>query len=121
MTIKQMLNALPVVQKIMELKLPIKKAFKVYSLAKQINEQRDFFINEEKKLIEKFQAQVSEQGVLSFSSQEEQSAFSKEYKEILNFSIENLEIVELKFEDLGDAAFSPIELSLLDGVINFID
>ena len=121
MTIQQMLNALSGVQKLMGLQLPVKKAFKVYSLAKQINEQRDFFINEEKKLIEKFQGIVDENGMITFNSVEDQQAFSREHNELMSFVPEGTEPVELSFTDLGDAEFTPMELAILEGMINFID
>jgi hypothetical protein len=121
MTLLEMLNALPEVQKLMNLKLPVKKAFKVYSLAKQINEQRDFFINEEKKLIEKFQAIVDEGGRVSFNSAEDQEGFLKEHNELKNYVPEGIEVLELSFADLGDAEFTPMELATLEGVISFID
>ena len=121
MTALEMLNALPCIQKLMDLKLPVKKAFKVYSLAKQINEQRDFFINEEKKLIEKFQGVVDERGMITFNSVEDQQAFSREHNELMSFVLEGIEPIELSFADLGDAEFTPMELAILEGVINFID
>ena len=121
MTIQQMLNALPIVQKIMELKLPVKKAYQAYTLAKQINEQRDFFINEEKKLIEKFNATVTETGSIQFSNAEDQAAFVEEYGALSRFENEDIKALELSFSDLGVAEFSPMEIAALEGVINFID
>ena len=121
MTTLQMLNALPVVQKVMELKLPIKKAYKAYFLAKQINEKRDFFINEEKKLIEKYQAEVKEDGKLIFKNTENIAQFTQEHKEILEYQVDDIESLELSFSDLGDAKFTPAEILMLEGVINFID
>lgn len=120
MTIMNMLNALPVVQKMAEMKLPIKSAYKVYSLAKVINEQREFFINEERKLINNFSAEILDDGSIKFSSAEDQAKFLQEHSEMSNLQIEGVEPIELKFEELGDAEFSPLEIGLLEGVINFI-
>lgn len=121
MTLQQILNSVSVIQKMTELKLPIKKAYKIYSLAKQINNKRDFFINEEKKLIEQFHAEVAPNGQISFSNQEDQSQFIKEYSDLANYEIDDIEVLELKFDDLGDAEFSPNELAMLDGIVNFVD
>ena len=120
MTVQQMLNSLPVLQRIMELKLPIKKAHKVYSLAKQINEQREFFINEEKKLIEKFNAEVLEGGNIRFKDAESQFGFVTEHAELMNYEV-SAEVIELSFDDLGDTEFTATDLVQLDGVINFVD
>lgn len=116
-----MIAALLVLNKLMELKLPIKKAYALYSLAKQINEYREFFINEEKKMVSKFNVQVAENGDLHFNSQEDQLAFIQEYNDLMSYEIEDVKSVELSFADLGGVEFTPMELSALDGVINFIE
>lgn len=116
-----MIAALPVLQKLMELKLPVKKAYAVYALAKQINEYREFFINEEKKMISKFNVQIAENGDLHFNSQEDQLTFIQEHNDLMLYEVEDVKSVELSFSDLGDVEFTPKELSTLDGVINFIE
>jgi len=118
MTVQQMLNSLPVLQRLMDLKLPIKKAHKVYSLAKVINEQREFFIKEEKKLIEKFNAEIMEGGGIRFQNAEEQTGFIQEHDALMNYEVSGLEVVTLNFDDLGDAEFTPAEIMQLEGVIN---
>lgn len=120
MKVQQMLNSLPVLQRMMELKLPIKKAYSIYSLAKVINEQREFFINEEKKLIEKFEAEVLEGGNIRFKDAESQRDFMKEHSVLMKFEV-NAEVVDLSFEDLGNAEFTPVELMQLEGIINFVN
>jgi hypothetical protein len=119
MTVQQMLSALPMVQKIMELKLPIKKAYKAYYLAKVINEKRDFFIGEEKKLIDKFEAEVLEDGNIRFKDSESQLGFMRDHAELMNYEIEDVAAIELSFDDLGEAKFTPMEIMQLEGVINF--
>jgi hypothetical protein len=121
MKVNQMLNALPVLQKIMELKLPIKKAYKIYNLAKSIEDKRQFFIQEEKKLIDKFNAEILENGNIKFNSVEDQITFSQEHADLMNYEIEELETLELNFDDLGDAEFTPRDLMTLEGVINFVE
>lgn len=116
-----MLNSLPILQRIMELKLPIKKAYQVYSLAKAINDKREFFINEEKKLIEKFSAEVLEGGKVKFKDAATQAEFLQEHADLMNYEVVDLEAIELNFDDLGNAEFTPVELMQLEGVINFIE
>ena len=115
-----MLNSLPILQRMMELKLPIKKAYRIYSLAKVINEQREFFIIEEKKLIEKFEAEVLEGGNIRFEDVESQRGFMEEHNALMKFEV-NVEAVDLSFEDLGSAEFTPVELMQLEGIINFVN
>lgn len=120
MTVQKMLAALPVLNRMMELKLPIKKAHAVYSLAKQINEQREFFINEEKKLIEKFNAEILDGGNIRFKDAESQVGFMTEHNALMHYEVDAAAI-DLSFEDLGDSEFTPVELMQLEGVINFVD
>lgn len=119
MTVQQMLNALPVLQKVMELKLPIKKAYKIYSLAKFIEDKRQFFVEEEKKLITKFEGEILENGNIRFKTPVEQGKFSQEHQELMTYEVEGLESIDLSFDDLGEAEFTPRDLMLLEGVINF--
>lgn len=121
MKVNQMLNALPVLQKIMELKLPIKKAYKIYNLAKSIEDKRQFFIQEEKKLINKFNAEILENGTIKFNSVEDQMTFSQEHEDLMNYEIEELGAIELNFEDLDDVEFTPRDFMTLEGVINFVE
>lgn len=120
MTVQQMLNSLPILQRMMELKLPIKKAHGIYSLAKVINEQREFFINEEKKLIEKFNAEILEGGNIRFKDAESQAGFMTEHSVLMHYEVDATAL-DLSFEDLGDSEFTPVELMQLEGVINFVD
>lgn len=119
MTARQMLNALPMVQKIMELKLPIKKAYKVYNLAKVINEKREFFINEEKKIVDKFEVEILEDGKIRFKDSESKLGFMQGHAELMNYEISDLDPLELSFDDLGEVEFTPMEIMQLEGVINF--
>ena len=121
MKVNQMLNSLPILQKMMELKLPVKKAYKIYNLAKAIEDKRQFFIDEEKKLIDKFNAEILENGNIKFKTAEDQMNFSKEHAELMNYEIEDLATLELSFDDLGDAEFTPRDLMALEGVINFVE
>lgn len=120
MTVSQMLSSLPVLQKIVELKLPLKKAYKVYSLAKVINEQRDFFIKEEQKLIAECGAEVLEGGGLKFSDSEKQAEFVEKHGELMNYEVD-LAAVELSFADLSEEEFTARDLMALEGVINFVE
>lgn len=121
MKVQQMLNATPVLEKLMTCKLPVKKAYEVYSLAKQIKEQKEFFINEEKKLIDKFNAEVTPEGYINFKNVEDQVQFSNEHKSLLEFEVESLNIIEFSFADLDGIEFTPSEFVLLEGVVDFKD
>lgn len=120
MTVQQMLNSLPILQRIIEFKLPIKKAYAIYSLTKVINEQREFFINEEKKLIEKFNVEILAEGSIRFKDAESQRGFIVEHDALMQFEV-NAVAIDLSFKDLENVEFTPAELMKLEGVINFTE
>ena len=117
MKVMQMLNSIPVLEKLMTLSLPVIKAHKIYSLTKQINEQREFFINEEKKMIEKYDAAALEDGRIQFQEEEKKTEFLKEHNELLNFEVENLKPVILTLDDLANCELSANDIILLEDVI----
>ena len=121
MTGQQILNAIPIVKKLTLIELPFKKAYQVYSLTKQINEKADFFINEEKKIINKFGGGATEHGDIQFPSAEAYNAFLKEHAEFMSCEIDDIAVITLSFGDLEGVSLSPLELSALDGLVEFVD
>ena len=43
----------------------------------------------------------------------------RDHAELMNYEIEDIAAIELSFDDLGDAEFTPMEIMQLEGVINF--
>lgn len=119
MTVRQMYNSLPIVQRVMEVKLPIKKSYEIYLLAKKINEQRDFFIKKEKELIESYKGIIQDNGLVSFSSAQDQQACALEREELLCCELIDINPIELSFEDVENIMLSAQEIAMLDGVIIF--
>lgn len=119
MKVKNLASALFIVQKLMSLKLPIEKAYDLYILAKQIKDKKDFFIIEEKKIINRFNVSILENGELKFKSEEDQDQFYTEHDALLNYEVKDISSIELKLEDLKEVKFSAFDISALEGVINF--
>jgi hypothetical protein len=118
---KQIFNVINTLQALMELKLPVKSAYEIYNLAKQINDKRDFFIKEEKKIIDKFNAEVLENGSLQFKTVEDQQGFVKEHEELMNCELDDIKTVELKISELKNIELTAADIATLDGVVVFID
>lgn len=118
MTINEMLKALPVLQRVVNFQLAPKKAYEVLSLAKKINEKRAFFIKEERKLIEKFNAEMDETGAYVFPTEEECLAFSEAAEEMMEMDA-GIQKIDLSFEDFSENTMSPAELATLECIINF--
>jgi hypothetical protein len=47
---------------------PAKKAYQIYLLSKKLNSILEFFIEEERKLIQKFHAEVKDNGEVAFAN-----------------------------------------------------
>jgi hypothetical protein len=116
----QIVNALPSLQKLGELQLPIKKAHIIYKISKSILDAQDFFIKEEEKLIQKYNAK-NNAGSISFSNAEDQVNFVTEHTKLMKYEIEIVESIELSYDDLGDIKFMPKDFAALEGLVNFID
>lgn len=120
MTINQILNATSMLQKLVTLPLPPKKAYQVYRTIKHVDEVREFVVSEEKKLIEQYEASIGGDGTLTFASDEQCAAFAQQRATLLSCEIE-FEELELGFDELGSAQFTALEMMALDGVIKFIE
>lgn len=123
MTLQQMLNAIPALQNIVNLKLPAKQAYALFKLGKEINNQREFFAEEEKKLIEKYNGKVSEQGQITFEDAANQQNFLKDYIELNNMDADisvNLPI-EIDIDYLGGENLTANDIETLFDIINFIE
>ena len=121
MKIQQLLNALPIMQKLIGLKLPIRKAHKVFLMAKKAEEQKEFFVQEERKLIEKFEAEIKEDGRIYFKDAESKEAFLAADAELGQLEIDGFDPIYLTFDDMEDETFTATDIAALDGVIIFVD
>lgn len=103
-----------------QMRLPIKTAFSVYQLVKKIEEPYKFALEEEKKLINKYNAEVKENGIISFSSAEDKDSFQNELQELnqLDHDIE-IEPIVIKIEDLGEQTITPSDIFALEGFVEF--
>ena len=103
-----------------QVRLPIKIAFSVYQLVKKMEEPYKFALEEEKKLINKYNAEVKENGIISFSSAEDKDSFQNELQELnqLDHDIE-IEPIVIKMEDLGEQTITPSDIFALEGFVEF--
>jgi ferritin len=86
-------------------------------LAKQIEEAREFFIAEERKLVAKFNAEILDNGGLKFSNGEDQMQFLAEHDALMTTQIESLNAITMDIKDFGEVDFTPRDLMSLEGVV----
>lgn len=121
MTQRQMFNIIPTLQKLVGIKLPIKASYAIFRLAKEIDSQKDFFVKEEKKLIDKYKGSVDENGRITFEDSANFEPFAKEYAELDNIEVvikEQLPIV-IKLDAVEGGDFAPADFFFLEGIIDF--
>ena len=121
MTQKEMINIIPTLQKLVGIKLPLKSSYAVFRLAKEIDAQKEFFIEEERKLIEKYNGSINEMGRISFENPENFEPFAQEYAELNNLEVElkeKLPIV-IKLDVVEGGEFAPADFFSLEGIIDF--
>ena len=121
MKIQQLLNALPIMQKLIGLKLPVRKAHKLFLMAKKAEEQIEFFVQEERKLIEKYEADIREDGRIYFKDSESKAAFLAADAELGQLEIDGFDPIYLTFDDMGNETFTAADIAALDGVVIFVD
>lgn len=120
MTQKEMINIIPTIQKLVGTNLPIKQAYAVFRLAKEIDEQKDFFITSEKKLIEKYNGIINENGRITFEDSNNFAPFAQEYEELNNLNVELKQQLPIVIKlDSVDCSLTPTDFFNLDGIINF--
>ena len=121
MKIQQLLNAYPIMQKLITLKLPVKKAHKIFLMVKKAEEQREFFIQEEKKLIEQYEAEIREDGRIYFKDSETKNAFLAADFDLGQIEVDGLECIPLTYDDLGDIDFTAADIAALEGVVELAE
>lgn len=120
MTQYELLQAIPALQTLSKFKLPVKKAYSIYNLCKTANESKDFFIEQERKLIEEFKGTVNENGQITFENSDDFKGFAEKYNDLKALE-SDAEAVTLSASELGDQTISVEDIALLDGIITFAD
>ncbi len=121
MTQIQLIQAIPTLNKIAEFQLPFKTAYEIYSFIKKANERREFFCQQEDKLIKEYDGSVGAQGQILIKDNKDLQDFLTKYEELKKIEIEDLVPLEIKISDLASKNLSAADISALDGVIKFIE
>ena len=119
-TLIQISNAAAGLQGFLEASLPPKKAWQLYQLSKLLNEQNEFFITQQRKILERYNAEVQPNGYVKFESPEIALQAQNELNELSMLEIElNLNTVHLTDDETKDLRISIATAAALDGLIAF--
>ena len=113
MKIKQVVEALPSLQKLAGQDLSIKKLYKISKLLSSLEKEIAFFNGQKSKLLAKYCDVVGSQYV---PRKETEAIFAQEFNELLEMDIE-CEIVEVAIGDNEDVKLSYNDLVAMQGFI----
>ena len=88
-TYQKMFNVYPMLQKLITMELPVKVSYQLYKVGKKIEDEKSFFIQEEKKLIEKYNGKVDAIGKIDLKKDKKRESLVKEYQELNNLEIKD--------------------------------
>lgn len=118
MTIKQIIDAKPVLDRIAQNKeIPTKVAYKIYILLSSLNPAIQFFLDKRKELFLNYGKEDGENFVIT---EENQLIFSQKFDELMDIECTN-EIQKIDISLDVDLGISPSEIFLLESFINFIE
>lgn len=120
LTLIQISNAEAALQEFLEASLPPKKAWQLYQLSKLLNEQNEFFITQQRKILERYNAEAQPNGYVKFESPEVALQAQNELNELSQLEIElDINTVVLTDDDTKDLRISMATAAALDGLIDF--
>lgn len=105
-------------------------SFKIAKAAKELASHRDFYVGEERKIIETYaekdkdgQVKIIDGNRIGFKDQKDAMSFNKEINELANTEVDIFEPFELKLSDFrnGDMDLTPSDILALEGFVTFVD
>lgn len=122
MTFKILMRAYPLLQQFLQLSGNAQQSYQLYKFLKQIQEDVDFYVQEEKKLIEKYAANVDTDGQISFDDKENQKLFSQEINNLQNMELPQLmNTITIPLKSIQNIQLTPADFYLLENIINFVE
>lgn len=110
-TLGELLNGKPALEKLVNLEISIKTAYKLSRIINKLNNELQNFEDQRQKLVSKY-GEPEENGNV-IVTQENMEAFSNELNELINLEIE-LAYEPVSLEELGDVKMRASELMLID-------
>lgn len=114
-------NAYNVLGMISSCKLAPAKAYKLWNLAKKLEEIRTFGNQERMKLIKRHGGVVGEGGYITFADKEREKDFINEANELGDIDVGEFEPVHIDIRELGDTKLAMQDMVKLEGFVIFDD
>lgn len=105
-------------------------AFKIAQASKELDGHRDFYIKEERKLVESYavkdkdgQVEILEGNRIKFKDEEDKIAFNKEITSLQKTEVDIFDPIEIRLSDFkaGEINLTPDDILKLGDVVSFVD
>lgn len=100
--------------------LPIKEAYKIFGLRKQLDDQYKFEIDREKQSLEQTGGYIDEDGEIRFRIKENAKKFTAAINELSEMEVDiQIKPITIKMDELADLKITPVDIEYLDGFVVF--
>ena len=122
MTLNLLLKVSVVLQKFYQFSLNAKLSYSLYKILKKIQEELDFYSQEEEKLVETYAEGIDEKGKVIFSDEQKKKMFFNEIEKLQNTNVDlQFDKINVSLNDIQNVQLAPSDFYLLENIINFID
>lgn len=131
MKYNQFNNAYNALQKLSNMNLPVRDAYNVYKLTKEIDQVYQFGVERERALIEQYKGQPNQDGTIRFVHGDDEESKREGVKNMIGFSkaideLNNTEMdcefspITISYDSLGDQTMTAKEIMSLDGFVELV-
>lgn len=114
MKIKNIVNALPSLQKLAAVELPCRVLYKINKLMDSLESELKFYNKQRDQIFQKYNVQM-ENGNLKLQGNDIE-AFEREFNDLLNLEIEDIKSIDVPADDNIKLSYNDIKA--LEGIIN---
>lgn len=114
MKIKNIVNALPSLQKLAAVELPCRVLYKINKLMDSLESELKFYNKQRDQIFQKYNVQM-ENGQLKLQANDIE-AFEREFNELLNLEVEDIKSIDVPADDNIKLSYNDVKA--LEGIIN---
>ena len=104
------------------IKMPAACAYKIYKLIKTLDADYNYFVNGERDLLRKYNADIKPDGAITFKNKDNAIMFQKELDDIGNVEADvDFTVIQIPINVVEDQIMIPADMMALDGFIEFCD
>lgn len=117
----QVINAFTALNHLRAMRLPVRDAYNVFNLRKQLEQSYIFEMEREKKLLEETDGQIKDDGSLLFPTEEAAIRFNEGVEEANNMDVEiEFEPIQMQMDAIAGIQITPEDIEKLDGFVIFM-